>query len=1047
MASHGWTSETWDRVVASDPGLQRLRMALSAAAAMATALGVEYEFGMVTHAGAKGVLVAMLLGTVIAMMGSMALTGTQAWPKVRTAVLFPVAIGAGMLPGTMVAGHAHWMLAVFVVVMFVAVFIRRFGMPYFFYGFMIWMGYFFAVFLNARLSDLPALLAAVAVSTVWVLLLSVTVLRTNPRRTLGRVRRAFDARARAVARVCADLLETGPADERARARTRRKLHSRQLRLAETALIIEGWSGEEDALPQGWSAPALRRRLLEAHAAIDELATAAESLDLADGRLAAEAARIAGHLARREYRTAEQLSRALLALDQVRAQDLGPQSDHDCYAQHLANAALEFTALAARPDEPPDADDAEEFSPAVTLALGVLPGSPAVADDVAARGGWNPLSRMSLTSRQAVQVAVAGTLAIIIGRQVSETRYYWALIAAFIAFTGTATRSETFIKAGNRVLGTLLGLGAGVGLVHLTAGHTMWVLVAIIASMSCGFYLVNVSYACMIFFVTIMVSQLYSVLHEFSADLLVLRLEETAVGAAIGIAVALLVLPTSTRDTVHAARTQYFTALADLLRVTAARLNGERPEPVPVSIEPSDPDDPDDDEPAGSTDLDALIRALDLRLRQLALVARPLTRSMGRPLIWRNTPRVVRHRLTLHADLNRQIRALARNSRRSPGHEQDAELADATTALADAATALAANVPDSRRPAAEVARPLATAEALLLSRQPTDATGLLPPMTRLRWLLNELAVQSPAIPSATTPPPARQVRELVFVGAHADPRASGLPAQEPWLASNAGGNGNGSALGAGIRGHVRGGAGGPLPGAVITLVDASGRQLGRATSGEDGSYALGVPSAGSYVLIATADGHQPQAAAAVVGNEPLFQELALSGTSGLAGVVRSAATGATIAAATIVVTDFRGEVVGSTETDRNGVFSIKDLASGTVTLVVSANGHRPNALPIEVGGTGTTRREVELQVAGRLRGTVRAGAEKRPLSDARVTVVDATGALVATTTTGPDGEYTFTGLDTGEYTVTASAYAPATATTTLDGTDETRFDLKLGHPGE
>jgi uncharacterized membrane protein YccC len=743
MASHGWLSETWDRVVASDPGLQRLRMALSAATAMATALGVEYEFAMVTHAGPKGVLVAMLLGTVIAMMGSMALTGTQAWPKVRTAALFPVAIGAGLLPGSLVVGHARWMLVVFVAVMFLAVFIRRFGMAYFFYGFMIWMGYFFAVFLAARPADLPGLLAAVAVSTVWVLLLSVTVLRTNPRRTLGRVRRAFDARARAVARVCADLLETGPADERARARTLRTLHSRQLRLAETALIIEGWSDEENALPEGWSAPELRRRLLDAHAAIDAMATAAESLVLARGRLAAEAARIAGHLARHEYRTAGQLARALLALDQVRDQDLA-QDDHDCYAQHLASAALEFTALAARGDEPPDAGDAEEFSPAVTLALGVLPGSPAVAGDVAARGSWNPLSRMSLTTRQAVQVAVAGTLAIIIGRQISETRYYWAVIAAFIAFTGTATRSETFIKAGNRVLGTLVGLGAGVALVHVTAGHTMWVLVAIIASMSMGFYLVNVSYACMIFFVTVMVSQMYSALHEFSAGLLVLRLEETAAGAAAGVAVALLVLPTSTRDTVRAAREQYFTALADLLRVTAAHLRGEPPEPVPAPVPSDDVNDEADDSEADSTDLDALMRALDLRLRQLALVARPLTRSLGRPLIWRNNPRVVRHRLTLHADLNRRIRALALHSRRYSHGAPDVALAGACDALADAASALGEVVPGSGHPAAEVAQPLATAESLLLSREPTDTTTLPALMTRMRWLLNELAVLPPAV---------------------------------------------------------------------------------------------------------------------------------------------------------------------------------------------------------------------------------------------------------------------------------------------------------------
>ena len=154
-------------------------------------------------------------------------------------------------------------------------------------------------------------------------------------------------------------------------------------------------------------------------------------------------------------------------------------------------------------------------------------------------------------------------------------------------------------------------------------------------------------------------------------------------------------------------------------------------------------------------LDGLIRALDLRLQQLALVARPLTRSLGRPLIWHNDPRVVRHRLTLHADLNRRIRALALESLRSPGLVRDADLADACDALADAATELAAVVPKSGHPAAEVSRPLATAETLLLSR-PADDAGPTPTIARIRWLLNELAVLPPAVPSppARTPAPAR-----------------------------------------------------------------------------------------------------------------------------------------------------------------------------------------------------------------------------------------------------------------------------------------------------
>ncbi|MEW2269550.1 hypothetical protein [Streptomyces griseofuscus] len=66
------------------------------------------------------------------------------------------------------------------------------------------------------------------------------------------------------------------ADPRRHARLRR-LHVRQLRLSEAALMIEGWSAEPGALPAGWSGPALRRRLLEAYLAIDAPAAAAETL--------------------------------------------------------------------------------------------------------------------------------------------------------------------------------------------------------------------------------------------------------------------------------------------------------------------------------------------------------------------------------------------------------------------------------------------------------------------------------------------------------------------------------------------------------------------------------------------------------------------------------------------------------------------------------------------------------------------------------------------------------------------------------------------------
>ncbi|MGI5196378.1 MFS transporter [Streptomyces sp. CA-288835] len=249
----------------------------------------------------------------------------------------------------------------------------------------------------------------------------------------------------------------------------------------------------------------------------------------------------------------------------------------------------------------------------------------------------------------------------------------------------------------------------------------------------------------------------------------------------------------------------------------------------------------------------------------------------------------------------------------------------------------------------------------------------------------------------------------------------------------------------VRGHVRGAESAPVSGAAVTLISLEGRQLGRAVAQGDGSYGVRAPGAGSYVLIAAADGYQPQASTVVVGEAPVTYDVLLSGTSGLAGVVRSADSGVRVAGAVVIVTDVRGEVLASEETDAMGEFTVSDLVPGTVTLAVNSAKHRPLALPVEIGGAGATRVEVELHPGAQVRGTVRgAGA---PLSDARVTLMDAAGNVVATTTTGADGAYAFSDLDSGDYTVMATGYPPKATAVTVSGGGVDGHDIELAHVGE
>ncbi|MBL1096379.1 MFS transporter [Streptomyces coffeae] len=252
---------------------------------------------------------------------------------------------------------------------------------------------------------------------------------------------------------------------------------------------------------------------------------------------------------------------------------------------------------------------------------------------------------------------------------------------------------------------------------------------------------------------------------------------------------------------------------------------------------------------------------------------------------------------------------------------------------------------------------------------------------------------------------------------------------------------------GVYGFVRNGDGGTVPRAAVTLISLAGRQLGRSVAHADGSYALDAPGSGSYVLIAAADGHQPQASTVMVGHEPLGFDIVLSATSGLVGTVRDAADSHPVDGAMIVVTDVRGEVLASGRTGEQGDFGFEELIAGTFTIAVNAAGFRPAALPVEVGAQGLTRMEIPLHAGARVQGTVRAGAGQRPLADARVTLVDAAGNVVATATTGADGAYAFTDLDAGDYTVIASGYPPVAGALTVSGEGIDGHDVDLAHPGD
>nr|WP_044576208.1 MFS transporter [Saccharopolyspora spinosa] len=246
----------------------------------------------------------------------------------------------------------------------------------------------------------------------------------------------------------------------------------------------------------------------------------------------------------------------------------------------------------------------------------------------------------------------------------------------------------------------------------------------------------------------------------------------------------------------------------------------------------------------------------------------------------------------------------------------------------------------------------------------------------------------------------------------------------------------------VHGTVQDSVGTPVAGVVLTLTDANGRQVERARTAHDGQFRLVVDHGGTYVLIASGGSYQPTASMVVVGDRPVRHDVQLLGAGRLTGLVHVGGQG--VAGAMVVLTDVRGEVVASAATGPDGHYLFPDLVGGAYALTVTAPGYRPVANSVTVADGDQSTLDVALQSGTQLSGVVRSANLGVAVPDARVTLLDTGGAVVAAATTDIDGNYTFTDLPDGEYTVIATGYPPAATSLRLSD-EQSTHDVELGYP--
>lgn len=619
-------------LVATDPGRVRLRSAAATTLALVLAMVALLTLTRVIH---QPVTVA-LLGTIVAMQSSAAVKDRHQRSRViTTLLLFFPAVGAMTLAAFLSPLGAVADIG-FIVVVFGAVWVRRYGPRGNAMGMVAFMSYFFTLFIRAAPGQIPVLAVAVAVGLGATLFVRTLVFPDRPRVEVRRLCRALRGSSAAVLEVVTNR------DEYDLVVLRRRLD----RLGETALMIDDWLDRNDA---------------------------AQSLSVTSKDLALRVfdAQIA----------MEQLVSQLWGLAQDEACPSGLRDAVTALGTCLRNSPSENALRAARKSAAAAADRADLSTStglATVIAYRVIQAHLAihhittkalgVAGDTAPEPEPPPVevqTGLQPSTKAAIQVAIAASAATVAGELISPDRWYWAVLTAFLVFTGVSTRGEILSRAGHRMVGTIAGVVAGVLLAALVGDNPPVQIIVLVICVFCAFYLVTVAYAWLTFFTTVLLAMLYGLLRNFSAEVLELRIAETAAGALVGIASAYFVFSTGTRSTLVEKVNDYLDRLNDMIDAAIGSVLT----------------------PGGDNELVAETRRLDNALQGVVTAGKPLQ------LVLTSRSRHSTQRLVRGLQVsNRSAHALARAGMNAARSDPDTAPPEATAAaLRDAADRVSVTV--------------------------------------------------------------------------------------------------------------------------------------------------------------------------------------------------------------------------------------------------------------------------------------------------------------------------------------------------------------------
>jgi uncharacterized membrane protein YccC len=537
-----------DRFVVSDPGWGRAQMGWRTLVSLVA--GIAAGYAVARGLGQSGFLGASSGGLIALISGVQVPDG-----PVRTLAAdlggFAPSFAAGQLLGMYLVPYRVAGLSLVVVILFVGVYLDRFGHRGHSFGTMLFASYLSGLLAPIPHSVYPSVVAAAVAALVACLLARMILCRHDPARDLRRTQRSFEAATRRAAASAMALLQSRDGTNRAARRLRRDLY----RINTVALCFDGRLGRHSVDSQ--LAEHLHRRLFDVEQILVSLAELCEAL--ADERdPAAQSAAAVQIAALTAGRSGDPAALRACAAD-LRTSVRSSQKRSAELLELLADE-LEAYGLSTRVVSSELTLATEEHLPFKGV-VGMEGARPAGARPLARKAAaaapqmwWWRVRRPTPTLTIAIQVGIAAAIALPLGYAIDPGHYYWAVIGVLIVGAPVSTPHERGRKVVRRATGTVLGAVVGVALHDLTGPtHPWWTLTVIVLALTIGAYFITVFYPLFVFGLVVALTQLYGLETSGTSldTMLGHRLAENVLGGVIMLIVTLVVLPISTRAVIRA----------------------------------------------------------------------------------------------------------------------------------------------------------------------------------------------------------------------------------------------------------------------------------------------------------------------------------------------------------------------------------------------------------------------------------------------------------------------------------------------------------------